>query len=399
MHGPIMNKATRLLATLVLLLAAPACSSGKGNGGGGGDTPDAGGGGGTPDGGGGGIPDAGGGGAADSGPSPDGSVNAACDYTEADDAGNDIFGGGSAEASSITFSAGGGEKVICGSIDPANMDTDVGDADGDAFQFTVDGAAEDRIPMRVVMTAPNGDTLTNFAVLILPTGGSQFVSGDNFSDGFALAGNYYFKGGESYEVVVVAGNDPLPNAPVSYEVHIGEALPCDAAAGQADFTEANENPNFRDNDIVSVNYAGDPVYALTTADDTPEATGLTLTPDTNVHLAGKSGDVTADGDSYLDRDTFLLGTDTDVNEVTVRLTWPDGDVDMDTYAFEEDTADPPIGGATMIDTAKDEVFTMRVTPETNLWLWAAAYDDTGNGGDTDLAIDYDITVCPRNFTP
>ena len=68
----------------------------------------------------------GGGGNADSGPhadaalgadgssTPDGAVSVCGDYSELDDPGNDLTAGGTAEATGITVTAGGGAKLLCG---------------------------------------------------------------------------------------------------------------------------------------------------------------------------------------------------------------------------------------------------------------------------------------------
>jgi hypothetical protein len=52
------------------------------------------------------------------------------------------------------------------------------------------------------------------------------------------------------------------------------------------------------------------------------------------------------------------------------------------------------GGGTIIGTTADELFTVRVPPGGDLWLWAGTYDDP----DITLPVTYDMTVCPRNFS-
>src|SRR6185436_2507268 len=74
-----------------------------------------------------------------------------------------------------------------------------------------------------------------------------------------------------------------------------------------------------------------------------------------VHLRGTSADVAAN-DDYHDKDAYLVTLGAGVNEVDVRLTWPDGDIDMDAMAFVAEMVDNDIAGGAgaFIGTMADE---------------------------------------------
>jgi hypothetical protein len=323
---------------------------------------------------------------ADSG--PDG-LPAGCAYGETSDATND----GTPEATGIAISAGGGTKTVCGRIDPAQQNQLNAIADLDAFEFTVEGAENARIPYRVVLASPSGADLAGFGAVLqfLPEGGEPAgVATLPFQNGYGLATNFYFIPGR-FRLLVLAGNDPLPAGPVDYKVYIGEPLPCET--GAATHTEADESgAAHRANDVVSVAYTPGANITLTAAEDTADATGITLAPNAPVHLAGNSADVAADGDGYRDRDTYQVAVGAGVTEIDVRLSWPDGDVDMDSFVFASGALAPVLGRGNMISTTDDERFTLRVS-EGDLWLWAGTFNVEA---EITLPVDYTLTICPRS---
>lgn len=331
---------------------------------------------------------------ADSGPTVDSAPDAslACgDFEEAADATNDALLGGTAEASGITFAAGD-TKVVCGVMDPANMDAEVGVVDIDGFDFENSGA-----PMRVVMRSEGAGELGGFLVLLQAVSeeGAATIGSGGFVDGYALAnGNVSEPGTFRLSVFAVPGEE-LPAAPIAYQIEISDPFPCEAAAGEPNFVEDNDGARNRRNDVVSIDWEGDPAIRLTRAPgDVPEPTELTLEVDTAAHVRGTSADVAAN-DDYHDKDAYLLALGEGVTEVDVRLTWPDGDIDMDVLTFLADNVDADLGGGTLIGTMEDELFTARVPAGADIWLWAGSYNDAA----TDLPVDYDITLCPRSFTP
>ncbi len=340
---------------------------------------------------------------ADSGPTVDsgGSIDAAggCgDYEESADATNDtlVSETGMAEASGISFAAGD-SKTVCGVIDPAQANAEAGTVDIDAFDFAVGANA----PLRVVLRSPGGDELGALGVLVQfvdPEQGPGTVTSGGFVEGYALAtSSFSLEGTWRLAVFALPGETP-PADSIPYTIEISDQIPCGPAAGDPDYLEAKDGAKNRKNDVVSADWAMDPVTKLTRATtDVAEPTDLTLAAGTDVHIRGTTADVVAN-DDYHDKDTFALTNGDDANEVDVHLTWPDGDIDMDTMAFVADSDMPEDlanGGGAFIDNNADEQFTVRLPAGVDIWLWAAAY----NSGATDLPVDYDITVCPRTFTP
>jgi hypothetical protein len=335
---------------------------------------------------------------ADSGPTVDSGpdANLGCgDYEEAAEATNNSPNGGTAEATGISFAAGD-TKVVCGVIDPTQADDATGTVDLDGFDFDVGENA----PLRIVLRSPNGADLGGLGVFLEfvdPEQGTFLVARGTYLDGYALATSRDFGPGSwRLEVFAFPGETP-PAAPIEYEIEIGNWIaPCDAATGAADYTEAKDGAKSRRNDVVSAAWAPGLTATLTGATtDAPEPTALTVGADP-LHIVGTSARVTAN-DDYHDKDTYLVTNGDTANEWDVRLTWPDGDIDMDLLAFIAETTMPRnlADGSTFVNTMDDESFTIHLPAGLPLWIWAGAY----NEGATDLPVDYDITICPRTFTP
>ncbi len=331
---------------------------------------------------------------ADSGPTADSAPDASLgcgDFEEAADGTNDTLVGGTGEATGISFGAGD-TKVVCGVIDPAFMDAELGVVDIDGFDFENTGAS-----MRVVLRTDGADELGGLLVLlqVVSEEGAGNLNVGGFAEGYALASSLSASAGTFRLAVLAAPGDALPTGPIAYEMELTEAPPCDAAAGDPDYTEAKDGAKSRRNDTVSVAWnAETPIKLTRSTTDLPEPSALTLAADTPAHLRGTTADVAAN-DEYHDKDAYQLAVGEGVNEVDVRLTWPDGDIDMDALAFVAEMVDADLGGGTIIGTNEDETFTARVPAGADVWLWAGAYDDAA----TDLPVDYDITICPRTFAP
>ncbi len=334
---------------------------------------------------------------ADSGPTADSSPDASVgcgDYEESNDGANATLLGEDGEASGISFAAGD-TKVVCGVIDPAYMDAEVGVVDIDGFDIEVG----DNAPLRAVLRTDGGDQLGGIILFlqIVSEDGAATLNGGGYVDGYALATSAVTGAGTYRLAMAALPGEELPTAPIEDQIEIGDQIPCAAAAADPDYTEANDGARSRRNDVVSATWADDPVTKLTNAPaDAPEPTELTLEAGTPVHLRGTSADVAAN-DDYHDKDSYLVTLGAGVNEVDVRLTWPDGDIDRDAMAFVAEMVDNDIAGGAgaFIGTMADELFTARVPDGVDLWVWAASYDDAA----TDLPVDYDITLCPRSFTP
>lgn len=338
---------------------------------------------------------------ADSGPTADSGpdAGAACgDFAEGADATNDAFeqvgATGTAEASGIAFAAGD-TKVVCGSISDAHYDAESTIVDIDAFEFDVGAGA----PLRVVLRADAPEGVTVVALLQFMGATSWItVAGGDLADGYALATSFQ-EIEATGRLVVLAISAEEPTAPIDYELEIGNTIPCDAVAADADYTETSDGAQSRRNDVVTATWGAEGLdtMATTPTTDNPEATELTLEADTPVRITGTSGNHPAN-DSYRDKDSFAIALGEDVNEIDFRVTWADeatADLDGLIFAADMPMSDITGTGAAFSGTTADEVVSTRVTGGGNVWVWVGNYDD----GDPMLPMDYDITICPRTFTP
>lgn len=339
---------------------------------------------------------------ADSGPTVDSGpdANLGCgDYEEASDGSNDELAlaglTGTAEGSGISFAAGD-TKVICGVIDPAQANDSIGALDVDSFDFEVSAGAAVRVVLRTDGADQTGGVLL-FLQWIDPDGNPHTWGAGGFAEGYALATTGHEEAGTWRLVQVTFAGDTAPTAPIDYQLEIVERPACDAAAGEADYTEAVDGAKSRKNDAVSVSWDADPSFKLTrSTTDRPEATDLTLAADTPVHIHGTSGDVTAN-DDYHDKDAYAMAIGEGINELDVRVTWADGtDADLDALAFIARMPEQELTGGNVAfgSTTPDDVGTARVPGGADMWLWVGTYT-----GATDLPQDYDVTICPRTFTP
>src|SRR6185503_19089533 len=97
----------------------------------------------------------------------------------------------------------------------------------------------------------------------------------------------------------------------------------------------------------------------------------TITEGMKYRVTGTSADVTSVGDEYRDRDTYLIATGADTNELTVRVTWPGG-VDLDFLVMPvPDGGTTPISllDGTAVSMVGTELRTGAVLPSTSYWLW------------------------------
>ncbi len=339
---------------------------------------------------------------ADSGPTVDSGPDASLgcgDFEEASDGSNDELAlaglTGTAETSGISLAAGD-TKVICGVIDPAQADDSIGALDVDAFDIDVAEGTAPRVVLRTDGADQTGGVLL-FLQYIDPDDNPHTWGAGGYAEGYALATSGQTVGGTWRLVPLAFSGDTAPTAPIEYQLEITERPACDAAAGDPDYTEASDGAKSRKNDAVSVTWDADPSFKLTrSTTDAPEASGLTLDVDTPVHVHGTSGDVTAN-DDYHDKDAYAMTIGEGVNELDIRLTWADGtDADLDALAFIAGMPEQEITGGNVAfgSTTPDDIGTARVPSGADMWLWIGTYT-----GATDLPQDYDVTICPRTFTP
>ncbi|MCP3978886.1 MAG: choice-of-anchor D domain-containing protein [bacterium] len=193
--------------------------------------------------------------------------------------------------------------------------------------------------------------------------------------------------------------DPIPDLATQEFLNCESLRPsfelcsvCPIPDGPPDYIESDESgAGHRANDVFVVFFTG--FILPTPVADSPEATGLVATLGSTLHIRGNTADIGSDQDFYLDRDSYSITTGPGVERLKIRLNWPDGDVDMDLMLVKPDGTEPEF--LDFVDTREDEFGTLVVEPETEYIVWAATWDDRAIGGDTDLPLDYDISICAQ----
>jgi len=327
-------------------------------------------------------------------------VDCAGDHRESRGVANDpiTMQGGTAEATGLALTADSEPFTVCGELDPADANMHVVDAD--TYQFKVTGS--EPVAVRLTMSAPTGAALPlRLDLYLVDEGIPVLVGTGRMLTGRALVAGLPLEPGTYWASAVALY--PVPEAVVPYTLTLArDTRSCPPPEGAPDHVESGDGGDSRGNDVVSILYPG---FTLTEdGGDQPEDTDLVLVPadegEAPVHLRGTSGDVGSAGDDYLDRDTYLVEAGATTAELEVRLTWPDGDVDLDALLFPAGAPGsyaPPLGP--VIGEQTDEVFTAAVEPGQAYWLWIGAFDDREQGGAQDLPVTYDVTVCPRAIAP
>jgi len=294
-----------------------------------------------------------------------------CTYDEA----HDVENGQAAEASGVRFERAA--ISLCGILDPARASGV--DVDIDRFALTVDADAD----VMVDVAAPDGDLLDELTIELRSAAGDGGRGRLFVHHGVFLA---HLAAGE-YELTVAARGAP-PDQPVAYRVGIASDDPaahCPPVDVPVDYVEADESGRqHHGNDVVEVHDDGR--RALTTAADDPEDTGLVMSAGTVKQLAGASGATSSAGDDYRDRDTFLLSTGAETDELTIRLRWDHSvGADLDLMLFPAGEVDD-FAAATARSTNgdDDEVMVTAVAPSSSYWLWVGAHDG---------AAPYKIAIC------
>jgi len=312
------------------------------------------------------------------------------DHRESRDGTNDPITVESDEAEPTGYVLRGNSEPfsLCGQIDPAQANETV--VDGDYYEFTVGGTTP--VDVRIELTAPDGQAATDLAIDLhrVEEGTPVFVAHGPFRSDFGLIAGIPLEPGV-YWVNAVAFH-PAPQDPVLYSISIARDMLACPRQEPSDYTEAGDGTG-RGNDMVTI-HQPDPPELTATSMDSPEMTGIHLSQAGGpVGVQGVSAAVGSDDDSYLDRDTFLMRTGPDTNEVEVRLSWQSGDVDLDVYLFGagDPENDYSIGLGAKVNKIEDERFTVSVDPDRNYWFWVGAYQD-GTG----LPVGYNLTVCPRS---
>lgn len=321
---------------------------------------------------------------------PDGpTLPPGCDFLEANDQGNDLLDMGTAETTNLTFSQ---STTVCGVINPGHFDAMNETVDSDAFALTLTAPAT----VLVTLAGAGAEALAGVDVLVVTEGmeGLELVASGSLFNSHAVAGATLPAG--NYMLVMIAENPADAAAAINYKIRVvtdDPATRCGKLTATANYTEANDGANNTGNDMVDVRFETTPARALTAdANDAPEPTAITTAAGTKYRITGTAANVNA-GDEYMDRDTFLIRTGADTNQLAIRLNWPGTTVDFDYLLFPAGASEE-IAGSTQIANMEDEFATFAVLPDTDYWLWIAPYD-----GSTMLPTTYDASVCAESFTP
>jgi len=325
----------------------------------------------------------------------DGAVLCGADYSERRDGSNDPFevANGTVEGTSLTFSSVSVSRSVCGNFRPDQANDAY--VDGDFYSFVV--AGDNPQDLRVVMSVPDASPADNILLRLyrVDAGTPILIGSARYRRDYAMTVARGLEQGQ-YWLGAVA-EFPARETPLAYTLELThDYTECAVIEEAPDYTEADDGGGSRGNDTVAIAYPEAP-QLTSLGGDSPETTGLTLTPQTPLRLSGQSGLVASAGDNYLDRDAFLITTAADTTELELVLTWADADVDLDVYVFAP--GDPPLDhtdsqgvGISDID---DEVAIVNVDPASAYWIWVGAYDTTAQDGATALPMAYDLTLCPR----
>ena len=245
-----------------------------------------------------------------------------CDYTETNDAANDTTPAASGQTVGAT------PFVVCGNINAKAPDANMR-IDADLYRFRV--AAEARVEFRIYSAEAQPMT-------------ANFVAVYNDA-GTALAGFGTFLGTHGiFSAVLPAGRYRLsaesygaaqPPANAAYHMIVSTSdleTRCGAPTGNPTFTERADGASNNGNDVVEVRFGSDPYHALTAGMDDVERSNITAEPGMSYSLAGTIAD-TDPADEYKDRDTYLVHTGANTNQMDLRLQWPDADADLDYFFF------------------------------------------------------------------
>ncbi|MGE5182322.1 MAG: hypothetical protein ACM31C_09690 [Acidobacteriota bacterium] len=312
----------------------------------------------------------------------------ACDYSELHDSTNDYraASGYSLESTGLTFS--GTALSICGQLDSGHFDASDYAIDIDTYGLTLSADADVIVhltgSLQTVSTvgvwAYNSTTSTT-------AGGGYFIYNQGVFSGHLPAG--------AYELSVEAYDNQGIAAPLAYTISIASDSPstrCPSSTGAANYTEANDGSSSVGNDMIAIDYSSWPYESLTASTtDAPEQMTSQLVSGASYLIQGDSA-LIAPVDSYNDRDTYSIQTDSTTNQLAVRVDWAGTTADLDYYLFAEGGTFPIASSATA-QNGGGEFATFAVSPNSRYWLWVGAY----NTSTTDTP--YNVTLCAATFTP
>lgn len=295
-----------------------------------------------------------------------------CDYTEAADGTN------AAVAEPTGLTVGTASHTICGTFSPEGADATRMIADDDRYRISVAGTSPVRVEVDVGigLEVLTGVTVRFFDTAPTPRLVTEVTPTFAGSLGVFLA---TLEPGE-YEVVVEARSaGALAGGTIEYRVRFSPMPSCDAATGTASYTEHFDTGN----GLISVDYTKDPQFSLLPL-SMPEPTKLTA-DEGQVSISGSITE-TAQGDQYLDRDTYEITTGDSTRELAVRLTWEGTSADLDYIMFAATTTLTPIAASNVASETGPELAMFAVDPNTKYWLWVGGV--VGSAATT-----YRATIC------
>jgi hypothetical protein len=308
----------------------------------------------------------------------------ACDYTEQDDLTNDYLDSNPGyEDSGLTYSTS--QKVICGTVNNGHYDSGYGTVDVDTYQYTVSQKANVLVTLRATAANMNMISTVGFYAVNVSSGNYETIGG--YFDGDHGAASGEFTAGTWQIDVEAYANQDSPVA-VDYQLVMSPDTPLQRCASLFEnpvYVEAHDGSDSTGNDVLS-STSGYP--AMLGNASAPETTGMSMTGGTRYLVTGVSADVAGDGDDYLDRDTYLVTTDSTTNQLSFRIAATSGDAVLDYYVF-------PVGSSyplTETAYATQAMTTLAVAPSTSYWVWVGA-----EAGATSLPADYGITFCAETF--
>jgi hypothetical protein len=281
-------------------------------------------------------------------------------------------------AEDTKLTVGTESHMICGTFSPEGADATRMVADDDRYRISVTGTK----PVRVEIDVGSGlEVLTGVTVRFFDTAATPRLVTEVTPTFAGSLGVFLarLEPGE-YEVVVEAlSAGALAGGTIDYRVRFSPMPSCDATTGTASYAEQHDTGN----GMVSVDYTKDPQFSLLPL-SMPEPTELTV----DEGLVSISGAITetAQGDQYLDRDTYEITTGDSTRELAVRLMWEGTSADLDYILFAAATTLTPIAASNLAGDAGPELAMFAVEPNTKYWLWVG-----GVVGST--ATTYRATVC------
>jgi hypothetical protein len=319
-----------------------------------------------------------------------------CEFTEADDAGNDdLFGTGTAETTNKTFA--GAKITFCGNLENTHFDAQTELVDSDSFKVHV---ANDR-GAKLYLTGMGVDALNTTLIEIYDNVSGTDAVGTFLGD-HAAAGVELVAG--DYVVTVSSFNTAAPTSTLAYRLTLAPAdlnMVCPHVTTAASYTEAGDTITADLNDVYEVRYGTATPHRKFTDNvaDAPENTAamFTVAPAMNYRITGVNSTPTVTpvdwADRYQDRDTYAIKTGAATNEMSLRLNWTATTADFDMLVFKEndlvDFADGYLNG-----NMEPEFLTFAVEPNSTYWVFVGA-DDASTG----QPLNYDLTACGATFTP